>query len=459
MPADRLSALDIAFLCLEGSTTPMHMGAVATFTPAGPVDAHRVAALVTERAAGIHRLARRVRFDPPPFRGASWETVPRFDAADHVRVHHLDGRDRSSPGDPLVEMASAWLAAGLDTTAPLWEARVVTGLADGGFALLLKLHHALADGTGAARLALGLLDGAGAARRRGPAPAGTGAAEAGAAGTPRSLLETALGQVGSGVRDALGQAVGQAAGTAGIATAMLRSVRPWPPPGTLTANSPRRRLGLVRLDMAEVRAVRAAHGGTTNDVVLAVVAGALREWLRGRGREPDRSGMRALVPVSVRGRAKRPADGNALSGYLCDLPVEIDDPVERLRRVRSAMERNKRTGPTRGAGAFPVLAGRMPSGLHRLATRGVGHAAPLLFDTVVTNVGLPGLPMSLAGAPLRDVYPFVPLAPHQSLGIAVVPYRSGLHVGLQVNADAVDDVDALSDAVTKSLSALYHRRP
>lgn len=454
MPADRLSALDIAFLCLEGSTTPMHMGAMATFTPTAPVDAHRVAALVTERAAGIPRLARRVRFDPPPFRGASWETVPRFDAVDHVRVHHLDGRDRPAPGDPLVEMASAWLAAGLDTTAPLWEARIVTGLPDGSFALLLKLHHALADGTGAAQLALGLLDDAGAPRRRVPPRADTGAA-----GVPRSPLGTALGEVGAGVRDALGQAVGQAAGTAGIATAMLRSVRPWPPPATLTANSPRRRIGLVRLDMAEVRAVRAAHGGTTNDVVLAVVAGALREWLRGRGRDPDRSALRALVPVSVRGRAERPTDGNALSGYLCDLPVEVDDPVERLRRVRSAMEHNKRTGPTRGAGAFPVLAGRLPSGLHRLATRGVGHAAPLLFDTVVTNVGLPGLPMGLAGAPLREVYPFVPLAPHQSLGIAVLPYRSGLHVGLQVNADAVADVDALSDAVTKSLSALYHRRP
>ncbi len=209
--------------------------------------------------------------------------------------------------------------------------------------------------------------------------------------------------------------------------------------------------------MGEVRAVRAAHGGTTNDVVLTVLAGALREWLLNDGRRPDTRTLRALVPVSVRGRAAGRDAGNALSGYLCDLPVGTEDPVERLRLVRRVMEHNKRAGPTQGAGALPVLAERIPTGLHRLAARTVGHAAPLLFDTVVTNVPLPGLPMSLGGAALREVYPLVPLAPHQALGVAASGYRDALHVGLQANGEAIPDVGSLADAVTKSLAALYHR--
>jgi len=203
-----------------------------------------------------------------------------------------------------------------------------------------------------------------------------------------------------------------------------------------------------------VRRIRTSHGGTTNDVVLAVLAGALREWLINRGQRADGRSLRALIPVSVRARQAEQTGGNKLSGYLCELPIGIDDPLERLRIVRRAMTRNKAAGPARGAGAFPLLADKVPPAVHRLTGRVTGQAAPLLFDTVVTNVPLPGLKLTLDGAPLQEIYPFVPLASRHALGIAVAIYRNSIHIGLQANGTAVPDIAALQDAVAKSTAVL-----
>ncbi|PXY25336.1 acyltransferase [Prauserella coralliicola] len=413
------------------------MGAVATFRPRRELDPEKIVALLAERAAGIPRLRRRVRSGLPLLGGAQWEDDPRFDAVNHIGVSKLC--DLYEP-DPLAEFASHWMAEPLDLDAPLWNLQLVTGLPDGEFALLVKFHHALTDGAGAVELAFGLLDEVSVPaqrdhRRRAP--------------EPRSPLRE--------LRDGATAAISQAKASAGIASAVLRAARPYPISPTATMNAATRRIGLVRIDLADIRVIRKAHGGTNNDVVLAVLAGALRDWMINRGQRADARSLRALIPVSLRGREAEHAGGNVLSGYLCDLPVELDDPVDRLRAVRAAMERNKQAGPARGAGAIPILASQVPSGVHRIATKMAGRAAPLLFDTVVTNVPLPGIPMSLNGARLREVYPFVPLAPHQSVGIALSTYRNSLHIGLQANGQAVPDVGSLADAVTKSLAGLYQR--
>lgn len=258
---------------------------------------------------------------------------------------------------------------------------------------------------------------------------------------PRSTLDT--------VKDVLGTANE----TAGIASSLVRAARP-PLSPVSAPPSAERRLGFVRLPLTELRRVRQAHGGTTNDVVLAVLSGALREWLVNRGHRADGRTLRALIPVSVRGRAGDQLGGNKLSGYLCDLPVGEDDPVERLRVVRRAMTRNKAAGPSRGAGALPLLADRVPPLLHRLGTRTAGLAAPMLFDLVITTVPLPPARLSLDGARLAEVYPFVPLAPRHAVGIAVATYRDSVHIGLQANGAAVPDVGSLRDAVLKSTARL-----
>jgi WS/DGAT/MGAT family acyltransferase len=438
MPRTSLSPLDLAFLCLESETAPMHMGAVLTFTPAEPVSPERLTALLAERAGEIPKLRQKTRTELFPPGSATWSEDPDFVAAQHIHHHRAS---TLYDADPLPEYAARWIARPLDTGRPLWDLTVVSGLPEGRFAVLLKLHHALTDGAGAYAVAVGLLDGL-------PLTSRTAAAGRALAVVPqpRSALDT--------VKDTLAQA-GE---TAGIASSVVRAARP---PLSLVSPvsapaSAERRLGFVRLPAADVRRIRRAHGGTGNDVVLAVLAGALREWLVNRGQRADGRTLRALIPVSVRGRAGTQLGGNKLSGYLCDLPIGLDDPVRRLAVVRHAMTRNKATGPARGAGAFPLLAGRVPPVLHRLGAKTAGLAAPLLFDLVVTTVPLPPARLALDGAPLAEVYPFVPLAPRHAVGIAVASYRDSVHIGLQANGAAVPDIGSLRDAVLKSAAGLLH---
>ncbi|MGX7826874.1 wax ester/triacylglycerol synthase family O-acyltransferase [Actinokineospora sp. 24-640] len=422
MSRTRLTGLDVAFLALERPASPMHLGAVGVFRPSAAADGAAVAALLAERAAAIPRLRAAIR--PTLLGGAVWEPVPAFRAADHVRAFRLPAGH-----DLLATYVGAWQSRPLDLRRPPWEAHVVTGLPGGEFAVLLKLHHALADGAGAVEIAAGFFDGLGAAAT---SAAATSAAATSAPTAPRPVdLRSAVD----------------------IAGAVLRTIRlPWEAP-LAAPSSPGRRFAMLRLDAADLRHVRRAHGGTVNDVVLAVLAGGLRTWLT----ETDRPvvPLRALIPVNTRARGG--TGGNQISGYLCTLPVDVADPLVRLRDVRAVMDANKRSGPTKGAGALPLLADRVPALLHRLGTSLAAGTAPLLFDTVVTTVPFPALPLTLGDAELRAVYPVVPLAAGHPVGIAVSPYRDGVHIGLNADAATAPDVDLLATAIAKAAVELHER--
>ncbi|HEY7596000.1 MAG TPA: wax ester/triacylglycerol synthase family O-acyltransferase [Actinophytocola sp.] len=424
----RLSGLDVAFLCLETRTRPMHLGAIGVFRPAGPVDLGELRELLASRAAATPLLRQRAHPVWFPPGGAEWRVDDRFRAAEHVRGYHVPDRRT------FEAYASGWMATPLDLSRPPWEIHVVTGLPDDEFAVLLKLHHSLADGAGAVEVAGRLFDQSAPAR---PAPPSL----------PPSLqpsLPPTLDLLSQG-RELLTRA----------GTVLLAARRP-PAPSLVTGSSARRRLAFVRLDLDDVRQIRKQHGGTTNDVALTVVAGALRQWLALRNKPVDGVTLRALIPVNTRARGG--ADGaNRLSAYLCDLPVGLADPLERLRFVRSAMDRNKAAGPSAGPGAVPILANLIPSALHRVCTPAAGAAAPLLFDTVVTNVPLPPRGLALAGAELREVYPFAPLAAGHGLGVAISAYRDSVHIGLQADHDAVPDLDVLAACLTKAANTLHER--
>ena len=401
----RLTGLDTAFLSLETRARPMHLGAVAVFR--GPVSPHRLRTLLVERAARLPGL----RVDGGWF--PSWWPANDFDPATHVHTYEALGQNT------FEAYAAGWLANPLDLSRPPWDVHIVTGLPGDRFAVLVKLHHSLADGAGAVALAGALLDG----------------------GVPPTRAASAPSY-------GLGE-------TAAMAGAVARAVRVPPVPAMLTTGGTARRVAFVRLDLADVRQIRRQHGGTTNDVALAVLAGGLREWLRSRGAPVDGRTPRALIPVNTRARGG--AGGNQLSGYLCDLPVGLADPVARLRAVRAAMDANKAAGPSRGGGTLAILANRLPSAVHRLTGPVTGLGAPLLFDTVVTNVPLPSVPLTVDGAPLEEIYPFGPLAPGHALGVAISPYRDAVHVGLQTDRDAVPDIDVLAHAITKSCVTLHER--
>ncbi|HEX4221519.1 MAG TPA: WS/DGAT domain-containing protein, partial [Pseudonocardiaceae bacterium] len=298
-------------------------------------------------------------------------------------------------------------------------------------------HHALADGAAAIMLSLGLLDGFTPAEPE-PKPAGP------------TLVQRFTG---------LPDQVRQAKHTADITASVLRSARPIDPNSPLRAGtSTDRTLATVRLPVATLKQVRTRHGGTANDVLLAVLSGALREFLADRGHLVDNLTPRALIPVNQRRRDAAPTSGNQLSGYLCDLPVDEHDPARRLASVRATMDANKAAGPLRGAGAIPVLANQVPAVVHRLATPLVARGANLLFDTVITNVALPNIPLYFAGARLTEIYPMLPIAHGHALGVALCTYQDHVHIGLYANASALPDVDQLRDAIPDALAELAGNR-
>lgn len=442
----RLTGLDTAFLSLERAITPMQLGSLAIFRSDRPVRPEAVVRLLAARARRLPRLGRRVQPAWFPPGTATWADDPDFLPEEHIHLHHLDG-----PGDTghAAELASELMAKPLPRDRPLWELHVMAGPDDNQFAVLTKLHHALGDGLAALEIGIGMLDGFTPARKTASQPKAV---------THRNSARRILSRpfkLATGVRSAAGGAVGQAAEMMGMAASVLGSAR-LPSPGSplVVTSSGRRGLGLARLDLHQVRRIRAHFGGTVNDVLLAVVAGALREWFGARGHAVDGLRLRALIPVSRRARSGGRAGGNELSGYLCELPVDEPDPSQRLRTVQAAMLQSKAAGTTRGPGAIPLLAARLPPALHRVVAPVAGQVASLLFDILVTSVPMPGTPLRLDGAELTEIFPIAPLAPGHALGVALSCYRETAFIGLHADRAALPDVQDLAEALAASVATL-----
>ncbi|MFE4207918.1 wax ester/triacylglycerol synthase domain-containing protein [Streptomyces goshikiensis] len=465
MSPEHLSPLDLAFWRIESAAHPMHLGALAVLSADGPDAAARAAALLAERCAGLPGLRRRIHDVLLPVGAAAWSPDPDFDPARHVFLadaaaagaHTGGGAAGTGAGaagagavDPRAA-AGPLMARPLDRTRPPWEAHVLAGPGPDSFAVLFKFHHALADGLGALALAAGLFD-----RQPpfAPGPAVRGPARpVPAPRGPGAALRRLPGVFASRVHD-LGQAleIGAAVARAGLPLGVPDAlVAAEPGPG---AGAGSRSVAGLALDLDEVNLIRKAAGGTVNDVLIALVAGALRRWLAERGDPlPRGAGPRALIPVSRRRPGAAPGAGNRLSGYLLRLPLAEDDPLRRLYAVRAGMDRNKEAGPARGAGAVALLADHVHPLGHRLGGPLVAQAARLLYDILVTSVPLPGLTFTLGGSTVREVYPLAPLARGQSLAIAVSTYKGTVHYGLVADAAAVPDLAALAGALRAELDA------
>ncbi|QGK72267.1 wax ester/triacylglycerol synthase family O-acyltransferase [Allosaccharopolyspora coralli] len=445
MPTEPLSPLDLAFLSLESETTPMHMAAVAVFAPRD-VDDQDLAGLLAERAEQIPQLRTRARAATWTPTQAHWEDDPHFCADNHIHRHHLP-----APGGraEFADIVGHLGAEPLDLAAPAWELHLITGLEGGRFALLVKLHHALADGATGVRIGLGLLDPLPRRQRRSADEAATADESflrqlfTSPGLIPRSVLHAAQTTV---------SAVGETAGIVGsvLGNARFRSATP-----LAATDTPSRRVAMLGLPMREVRAIRARHGGTCNEIVIAVITGAFRHWLGSRGHSLDALDLTALIPVDHRARSQTTDSSNQLSGYLCELPVGEDDPLRRLHAIRTSMAENKAAGPQCGAGAFPLVANRTHPLLHRVITPVAGQFASLLFDTMITHVPVPKVPLALAGTDLLELYPLAPIPSGHALSIGVIQYRDTIHIGLNCNRTAVPDIEKLTDAVPAAFDELH----
>lgn len=457
MADELLSPLDLAFWNLDSPGHPMYLGAVAVFerAPGHPVDAEGLAALIAARAEKAPRMRQRVRDVWYGVGGAAWAPDEHFDVRRHV--HAVRRADTSAAVAELMSRP-------MDREHPPWEVYVIEGAPDAPVSVLVKLHHALADGLRAVEFGAVLLD---QGARQAAAPAARATPAPPAPRQPAGLHLPALpGLPGlSGLPDprqvvaSLPSRVREAGRALGIGSAVLRASLDPGGPAALGAaprhgGAPRRFAG-ASLDVDDMHRVRKTSGGTVNDVVMAVVAGALRRWMESRGDDPDGPGPRALIPVARRRRkGVRGGRGNRISGYLLRLPVGEADPLTRLRGVREGMDRNKAAGPDTGPGAVALLADSVPPLAHRFAAPLLAASARLLFDVLVTNVPMLDVPLTLDGCRMTELHPIAPLARGQSLAVAISTYRGRVHIGLFADAAAVPDADALAAALHGSLAEL-----
>lgn len=472
---ERLGTLDALFLDLEDRTAHMHVGAVALYDGAAP-PYRDFLQLIESKLPYVPRYRQRLMFVPFGQGRPVWVDETQFDLEFHLRHTALP-----APGgkDELKKLAGRLLSQRLDRDRPLWEMWLVEGLEGGGFAVISKTHHCLLDGVSGVDLASVLME---TEPQSEPPPAP-------AQWSPRphpklaALLLTSMKEqvanplqfareLASSARSAaLGATSGGSGGPGGgegsgentalqLVRELAAGIKPLlsfaaegqaPKTSLNAAISPHRRFEMVDIPLSEVKTVRTGLGGTVNDVVLAMVAGALRRYLAGRGEAlgPD---LRAMVPVSVRPQDQRGSLGNQVSAVFCPLPVGDPDPASRLRKVRESMKGLKEGGQVIGARALTRLGDFAPPTLVAQAAR--LQAVTRFFNIVVTNVPGPQFPLYLLGRKLRSCYPQVPLAAQQGVGIALLSYDGNIGVGLIGDADLARDLDAFAAALRAALDEL-----
>ncbi|MEU6132005.1 wax ester/triacylglycerol synthase family O-acyltransferase [Saccharopolyspora sp. NPDC047091] len=463
---DRLSALDASFLYLEDHTTPMHVGGVAVFRrPRSGFEYDNVLSMIDRRLAMVPRYRQKVRQLPGKLARPVWVDDQDFDITYHVRRSALPkpGKD-----EQLHELVARLMSRKLDPERPLWELYLVEGLSRSRVAVITKTHQAMVDGIGALDIGQVIFDrsvhqgGPEAEDLWMPRPDPTPAqlvleAVTEAVQRPGEIVEnarSAAGDVAATVRKVTG-ALG------GLATAVRAAAVPAPGGPLNGPTSTQRRFAVARAKLDDFRAVRQSHGGTVNDVVLAVVAGALRNWLLSRGEVVSGSTtLRAMVPVSVRGAESggadevSGADGNRVAAYLVDLPVGEPSPVLRLHHISHALRAHAESGRSVAAEALVGVSGFAPPTLHALGARVANGFSDRLFNVLVTNVPGPQVPLYAAGAKMTEMFPVVPLAKNQSLAIGVTSYDGGVYFGLNGDRDAMSDVDVLAAMIGESVEEM-----
>ncbi|HEY5317988.1 MAG TPA: wax ester/triacylglycerol synthase family O-acyltransferase [Solirubrobacteraceae bacterium] len=453
---DRLTGLDSSFLHLERDSAHMHVGACTIFEGPAPEHDELIEAIVN-RLHLVPRYRQRLAYVPFEQGRPVWVDDPHFNPRYHVRDTALP---RPGGEDELKRLAARVFSQALDRAKPLWELWLVEGLKDDRFALLSKTHHALVDGISGVDIATVLFDSA-----PDPMPIAQPEHEWIPRPTPSdsqlladALLERATvpGEIARGVRATLRgprNVVGRLGeGLVGVGAMAWAGLNPAPPSPFNVRIGPHRRFTWVRADLAAFKAVKNATGGTVNDVILTVVAGALGRYMRLHGHPTDGVVLKAMVPISVRADVDRGALGNQVSAMWAPLPVGMTDPIQRLLRIRREMQAIKDSGQAVGAQVLTSLSGFAPPTIVAQATR--LQSRQRFFNVVVTNVPGPQFPLYMLGRQLDSVFPLVPLAKNTALGIAIMSYDGQLDFGLTADFDALPDVETLAEEIESSIEEL-----
>ncbi len=471
----QLTGLDAAFLAMETSSVFGHVGSVCvldTSTAPEPLTLERLTALIADRLHLIPPFRRRLVEVPFGLDQPYWIEDPGFDIEYHVRELALP-----SPGDDkqLAEQAARLHARPLDRDRPLWELYLIHGLSGGRLAIYTKVHHAAIDGVSGNDILSAVLDLTPEGRPvEAPPPWRCDVKP----GSLQMLARSAVSLSGHPVRAArigydLWRSVPALAAGPGLPSlaAVDRLLRRssnsavLPGSGGLRAPatpfnkaiSPHRRWAFCTVPLAEVKAVKNRHGGTVNDVVMALSTGALRRWLIDHDALPD-APLVAAVPVSIRTEAQKGTAGNQVSTMIAPLPTQLGDPLARLQACQTAMRAAKEQHGALpatlladiGQFAMPALAGQAA----RLAARVRLLERINPFNLFISNVPGPDLRLFYGGCRLLAYYPLSAIADGQGLNITVMSLDGGMHFGLIADRELVPDLDAMAGYLAEELALL-----
>ena len=453
---DRLSATDATFLTQESDRAHMHIGGVLVFE-GPPPDYEEFLQHVEARLHLVPRFRQRLAFPRLQMGRPLWVDDVTLNLEYHVRHSSLP-----APGDDhqLAQLVGRIFSQRLDRAKPLWEMWLVQGLEDNRFALISKTHHALVDGVAGVDLATVLFD-------ANPVPPGI--VPPIHPWDPKNEPGD-LRLIARGVRDAARlplraarrlaraaqhpkETIGRAAETAeGLGEVAWELMNPAPKVPLNQPIGPHRHYRWVHSDLRAFKQIKDSLGGTVNDVVLAVTAGALRRWLSKRGIKVEGLELRALVPVSMRTEDERGMLGNQLAVFRAPLPVYASDPVKRLRIVQEEMAKIKQSKQVMGAEAIVALNDFAPPTMLAQAAR--LNFSTRLFNLIVTNVPGPQFPLYVLGRELQTVVPVAFLPDKHALSVACFSYNGKISFGLLGDFDVMEDIDEMKEGIAESLEEL-----
>jgi diacylglycerol O-acyltransferase / wax synthase len=453
---DRLTAVDASFLHQEGRNSHMHVGGL-TLLEGPPPPMEEFLEQIRKRLHLVPRYRHKLAYTALDSGRPVWVDDPGFNLEFHVRHTALP-----APGswEQLRNLTARIFSQGLDRTKPLWEMWLIEGLWDGKFALISKTHHSLIDGIAGVDLATVLFDVApdpeplrhsGRAWKPKPEPDATELVAAGVRGAVRAGVEMVSGAVHALTHPERTLERAREAAE-GVGEIMWAGLNPAPETPLNVEIGPHRRFVGIAAQLDDFKLVKNAFGSTVNDVVLAVVTGALRSFLIARGARTEGMEMRALVPVSVRTVGERHEGGNRIVVMRGPLPVYIADPLQRLRFVSHAMDGLKESKQALGAEVIAGAQNFAPPTILAQASR--LNFSTRLFNLIVTNVPGPQFPLYVLGRRMERVFPVAFLPENHALAVAIMSYAGEMNFGLLGDFDALPDIDSIGASIKAELAEL-----
>lgn len=420
-----LDPVDAAWFHMDGPANTSVVTALATTRRA--FDFNAVREVFASRLAPIDRFHWRVVERGLSFSSPCWEACPEFDIDQHV--HH-----RALPADSddaaLLELVSDLASQPLPSSLPLWQAHVVDGPGEHG-ALVFRYHHCIGDGAAMVDVVRRVFDAVG----QTPTRAGAGQDER----PPGAILAPLLDVARAGI-DAIGA----------LASDLLKSPDPVSPfKGRFVA---RQRVACsAPVPLARLRAIARAFDAKINDVAVAAVAGALRRYLVDQGHPPDDTTLRAMMPVNLRTPDHARRGGNEFGLTILALPVELDQPMDRMKAARQRLAALKQSSEAVGMRWLLDAFGRGPKALQQVAQGLFGSKASL----VLTNVAGPVRAIALAGRRIERMMFWVPHpGEHLGLGISIFSYRGKVSLGVIGDAARVPDPQRIARLFERELRTL-----